>query len=79
MPKAIQPRRVRAELDGVMLALVDWQEVEPFVRLRIEQAIRRSGLRDLLEPALKDLDRMCQAVDEAKRQVAAAYDRLVDG
>lgn len=76
--KGVQVRKVRAELDGVTLALVDWQEAERFVRLRIEQAIRRAGLGDLLEPALNDLDRMGRAVREAKAQVNAAVDRLVE-
>lgn len=72
----VQPRKVRADLDSVTLALVDWQEVEPYVRLRIEQAIRRAGLGDLLIPALEDLDRMGVAVAEAMAQVRAARSRL---
>lgn len=72
----VQPRKVRADLDSVTLALVDWQEVEPYVRLRIEQAIRRAGLGDLLIPALEDLDRMGAAVAEAMAQVRAARSRL---
>lgn len=78
MSKVVQVRKVRAELDGVVLALVDWQEVEPFVRMRIEQAIRRAQLGDLLRPALDDLDRMCKAVIEAKAQVHAATERLME-
>ena len=76
--KGVQVRKVRAELDGVTLALVDWQEAERFVRLRIEQAIRRGDLGDLLKPALEDLDRMGRAVQEAKVQVNAAVGRLVE-
>lgn len=76
--KGVQVRKVRAELDGVTLALVDWQEAERFVRLRIEQAIRRGDLGDLLKPALEDLDRMGRAVQEAKLQVNAAVGRLVE-
>jgi hypothetical protein len=74
--QGVQVRKVRAELDGVTLALVDWQEAESFVRLRIEQAIRRAGLGDLLAPALEDLDRMGKSVQEAKSQVSAAVRRL---
>lgn len=72
----VQPRKVRADLDGVTLALVDCREVEPYVRLRIEQAIRRAGLDELLGPALEDLDRMVKAVDEAMAQVRTARSRL---
>ena len=72
----LQPRKVRADLDSVTMALVDWQEVEPYVRLPIEQAIRRAGLGDLLIPALEDLDRMGAAVAEAMAQVRAARSRL---
>lgn len=74
----VQVRKVRADLDGATLALVDWQEVEPFVRLRIKQAIRRAGLGDLLAPALEDLDRMGKAVLEARQQVNTAIDRLME-
>lgn len=80
MPKkqGVQVRKVRAELDGATLALVDWEEAESFVRLRIKQAIRRADLAPLLAPALADLDRMVGAVAEAKAQVNAAVSRLMD-
>lgn len=72
----LQPRKVRADLDGVTLALVDLQEVEPYVRLRIKQAMTRGNLGDLLGPALADLDRMVKAMDEAMAQVRTARSRL---
>jgi hypothetical protein len=68
--KASGVRKVRAELEGAVLALVDVEEVIPFIRLRIEQALRRADLDDLLVPALDDLVRGMKSVRTAKEQVA---------
>lgn len=57
--KAEGTGKIRADLEGATLALVDVAEVEPFIRKRIEQAIRRTGLVKLLGPVLEDLDRVC--------------------
>ena len=59
---------VRAELEAVILELVDCEEVMPLVRLRIEQGIRR-GQDGLLSPALDDIKRMMCAVERAKSTV----------
>jgi len=75
--KAEGTGKVRAELEGATLALVDAEEVIPFIRLRIEQALRRGGLNDLLGPALQDLARIASAVREAKDQVNVATVRLL--
>lgn len=48
--KAEGTGKIRADLEGATLALVDIEEAVPFVCQRIEQAIRRSGLVDLLGP-----------------------------
>ena len=71
-------RQIRAELDGVTLALVDVEEVLPLVTLRIEQAIRRAGLVSLLSPALDDLVRVSGSVRDAKAQISAAVVRLME-
>lgn len=76
--KAKGTGKVRAELEGATLSLVDAEEVFPFIRLRIEQAIRRGGLDDLLAPALQDLIRVVRSVGEAKSQVSAATARLME-
>lgn len=70
--------KVRAELEGVLLTLADMKECAPIVRLRIQQGIRRSGLKDLLHPALEDLDRMMADVNDAQSQVHAAMQRLME-
>ena len=70
--------KVRAELEGVTLAMVDIEEASPFIRQRIEQAIRRSGLGSLLEPALDDLQRICTSTASAKAQVNAAISKLME-
>lgn len=76
--KAEGTGKVRAELEGVTLALVDVEEVLPLVTLRIKQAIRRAGLGPLLDPALQDLDRIAASVREAKSQVNTATIRLME-
>lgn len=77
MPKKSSGMRIiRADLDGVTLALIDIQEVEPFIRKRVEQAIRRTGMVQLLGPVLEDLDRVCAATDLAKSQVNAAIGKI---
>jgi len=72
-----QVMRVRNELEGAVLSLVDCEEVIPIVMLRIEQAIRRAGLGSLLEPALCDLARVASSIDDAKAQVNGAVGLLV--
>jgi hypothetical protein len=76
--KAEGTGKVRADLEGATLALVDVEEVLPDIVLRIEQAIRRSGLTSLLEPALHDLSRIDRAVRDAKSQVNTATVRLLE-
>lgn len=76
--KAEGTGKVRAELEGATLALVDVEEVLPDIVLRIEQAIRRSGLASLLDPALHDLARIDRAVRDAKSQVNTATVRLLE-
>lgn len=76
--KAKGTGKVRAELEGATLALVDVEEVVPFIRLRIEQAIRRGELDDLLGPALQDLSRIARSVRDAKSQVNTATVRLLE-
>lgn len=76
--KAEGTGKVRADLEGATLALVDVEEVLPAVVLRIEQAIRRAGLTSLLDPALHDLARIESSVREAKSQVKTATVRLME-
>ena len=56
--KAEGTGKIRADLEGATLSLVDIEEVVPFVSQRIEQAIRRTGMADLLAPALDDMTRI---------------------
>lgn len=76
--KAEGTGKIRADLEGATLALVDVEEVVPYVRQRIEQAIRRGGLGDLLGPALDDVKRICKAVTEAKSQISDATVKLME-
>ena len=76
--KAEGTGKIRADLEGATLALVDVEEVVPFVRKRIEQAIRRAGLDDLLVPALQDLKRISGSVRDAKIQVNTATAKLLE-
>ena len=76
--KADGKGKVRADLEAVLLALADMDECVPLVELRITQAVRRTGLRDLLVPALDDLKRMVKDVVDARSQVQSALDRLME-
>lgn len=76
--KAEGTGKIRADLEGATLALVDVEEVVPFVRQRIEQAIRRAGLDDLLCPALDDMKRICKAIADAKSQINDATVKLME-
>ncbi len=70
--------KVREDLEAVLGALADHDECAPRLELRIKQAIRRAGLNPLLDPALEDLQRMIQDVADARSQVCAAVDRLME-
>ena len=76
--KASGEGKIRADLEGVVLDLNDVDEVEPYMRKRIEQAIRRTGMVQLLGPVLEDLDRVCASTRSAKAQVNAAMSKLVE-
>lgn len=70
--------KVRAELEGVLLALADIEGSVAFVQLRIDQALRRTGLHGLLVPAQDELQRMTADVADAKTQVLSAVERLME-
>ena len=70
MPRKADGRgKVRADLEAVLLFLADMDECIPVMELRVNQAIRRSGLNALLTPVLDDLRRMVVDVADAKAQV----------
>jgi hypothetical protein len=75
--KAEGTGKLRAELEGVLVTLADIEGCMPYVQLRINQAIRRTGMKDLLVPALDELSRMAMDVTDAKTQVLSAVDRLM--
>lgn len=64
------PRKIRADLESVCLTLADAEDSMPFIRLRVEQALRRTGLNDLLVPALDELKQVIKALEEAKRTIS---------
>ena len=76
--KAEGSGKIRAELEGVLVTLADLEECVPYVQLRISQAIRRTGMSDLLVPALDELKRVIKDVTDAKTQVLSAVERLME-
>ena len=79
MPRKAEGRgKIRAELEGVLITLADLEECVPYVQLRISQAIRRTGMNDLLVPALDELKRVIKDVTDAKTQVLSAVERLME-
>jgi hypothetical protein len=69
---------IQAELDCITGALVGWEIAESILRLRINQARQRTGLDELLLPALDELDIMHQRVMAAKSQVSHALGMLTE-
>ena len=69
---------LQEQLDSVTGALVGWEIAERFLRIRIIQAHQRTGLDDLLLPALDELDEMSRRVQAAKTQVSRTLDSLLD-
>lgn len=69
-------RALRAELESAALELVAAETDLPMIALRIEQAIRRGGLGDLLSPALSAVERAGAAVRMAKDKVTATASQL---
>lgn len=79
MPRKANGRgKIRADLEAVLLMFADHAECSPRVILRIEQAIRRTGLDALLVPAREDLMRMVKDVADARAQVLSAVQRLME-
>ena len=77
MPRKADGRgKIRAELEGVLLELDDMDGCIAMVAMRIDQAIRRSGMRELLVPALDELKRMGRSMNCARSQAQSAMDRL---
>lgn len=76
--KAEGTGKVRAELEGVLLCLADIEGSVALVQLRIDQALRRTGLHGLLVPAQDELKRMTEDVADAKTQVLSAVERLME-
>lgn len=70
-------KEVRAELDGALLALAMHHERIEMVLLRVRQGMQRSGLTELLSPAVDELERMACDVKDAKKHVNDAVVRLV--
>jgi hypothetical protein len=70
--------KIRSDLEGIALALVDVEEVAPFICQRIEQAIRRAGMKDLLLPALEDIRRIARDVADAKSLINTVTVKLME-
>ncbi|PKN91081.1 MAG: hypothetical protein CVU44_20920 [Chloroflexi bacterium HGW-Chloroflexi-6] len=76
--KTDQVMRLQEDLDCITGALVGWEIAERILRLRIEQARQRTGLDELLSPALTELDEMSKRVRAAKMQVSHTLTRLTE-
>lgn len=61
-----------------MAALVRVRYLSPITMLRVRQARERSGLSDLLTPALHELDEQYKLVRAAQEQVSQAIRGLTD-
>ena len=69
----------REALENALASLVRIEYLHPITRLRVRQARDRTGMANLLGPALDEMDEMRVSVLSAKGQVCAALAHLVDG
>lgn len=76
--KTNQVMALQEELDCVTGALVGWEIAERILRMRIDQARQRTGLDELLLPALDELDTMTNRVQAAKSHVSRTLDKLTE-
>lgn len=70
--------QIRAALEGIAAELAMVRDTSPITRLRMMQAMQRTGLVGLVSPALDELDEMSRAVREAQVQVSVALARLTE-
>ena len=70
--------KVREDLEAALGALAEFDVRVSMVDLRIKQAIQRTGLRSLLEPACDELKQLTKDVSDARAQVLSAVDRLME-
>ena len=69
---------LRDALECATGALVRAEYLHRITRLRISQARQRSGLGDLLDPALAELDDINRSVRAAKAEMSRALARLTE-
>jgi hypothetical protein len=73
----LRDTRIRAALEGVAAELAVVCNTSPLTRLRISQALQRTGLVSLLDPALDEIDEITHAVESARVQVGMALEAMV--
>jgi hypothetical protein len=69
---------LREALEGAAWLMARIDQFQGFVRLRVIQAQQRTGLDDLLLPALDDLDDISQSARSAQGQVGTALAQLLE-
>jgi hypothetical protein len=74
----LRDTQLRAALESIAAELAVIRETSPVTRLRMVQAMQRTGLVGLLDPALSELDVVSQAVCAAQSQVNVALAKLVE-
>lgn len=67
---------VRAALESIAAELAVVKEASLIVHLRADQAIQRTGLSALLDPALNELEQISRSVMTAQAQVRSALAAL---
>lgn len=68
---------LREALEGDAWLMARIQQFQGFVQLRVSQAHQRTGLDELLLPALEDLEDIRRSAQSAQAQVSAALARLL--
>lgn len=67
---------IRAALESIGGELVAIRTVVPLAQLRVRQAKERTGLDDLLSPAIDEMEEVSKAVAVIGEQVRAALAKL---
>ncbi len=74
----LRDTQVRTALETIAAELAVIKDTSPITRLRMVQAMQRTGLVGLVSPALDELDQINHSVLTAQAQVRSALAALVE-
>lgn len=79
MPRADQrDTDIRHSIEAIGTELAIMEDAQAFAGIRVRQAITRTGLNSLLDPALDEIQQIERSVCAARNHVAVALARLME-